>query len=572
MIRMRLTWILLCVATAIWCGCSTAHYRKSADKEAARIIAQKTPAVPNMDLRFTIDTEQGASLDGLPLNRTVDEAMGADKDVERDAPVIALDQSLNMAVSHARDYQNQKELVYLSALNLSSARHNYTPLFSGGLSTRGQNQPQDVQRAIDQVAGTQTSLVQRDTQVVQQYNVSGSGNVAGQVLLRSGTRLLTSFNIDFLRFLTGDARWAVRSSLGATITQPLLRGAGYKVAMENLTQAERSMLYSLRGFTQFRKDFTVRIAQQYYGLLRSRDEVRNNFQSYQSFKRNVDRQRALADEGRIPLSALGQIEQQMLNAESAWIGSIRGYRQALDQFKIALGLPTGTKLMLDDRDLTDLKIVHPALSAEDAVEVAVNTRLDLATSRDRKEDAERQVGIAANGLKAQLDLVGSGNLDNKPNSVNPFEPDLERPRGSIGATMTLPLDRLNERNRYRTALIQQEQARRQYELDKDSTKLQVYDSWRNLDQAKRNYEINELAVKLAERRVEEQELLADLGKIRGLDLVDAQLALVNSRNDRTRALVTHVIARLQFWNAMGILYIDDGGKWKEVADAKPKPN
>jgi hypothetical protein len=75
-------------------------------------------------------------------------------------------------------------------------------------------------------------------------------------------------------------------------------------------------------------------------------------------------------------------------------------------------------------------------------------------------------------------------------------------------------------------------------------------------------------VKLAERRVEEQNLLAELGRARAQDQVDAQNALVDSKNQLTQALVNHTITRLQFWNSMGILYIKDNGQWQEVSDGK----
>ena len=117
-------------------------------------------------------------------------------------------------------------------------------------------------------------------------------------------------------------------------------------------------------------------------------------------------------------------------------------------------------------------------------------------------------------------------------------------------------------------MIRKEQAARQLELQTDQLRLNVFESWRSLDQAKRNFEISELGVKLAERRVEEQELRAELGKVTGRELVDAQTALIASRNGRTSALVGHTIARLQFWNNMGILFIKENGQWEEVTNAK----
>ncbi|MBI3415820.1 MAG: TolC family protein [Verrucomicrobia bacterium] len=557
------------VAALALAGCGTAHYRKSADREAARLIAEKTPAVPNMDPNFTIEQKALASLEELPRSEIIEKFLGAENELERDARVLSLEKALALGVNHSRDYQAQKELLYLRALDLALVRHSYTPIFSGAGNTRAQNQPIDVARAIDRAAGTQTSLLEQDTTVVQQYNVSGGGNVGSSILLRSGAQLANSFSIDFLRFLSGDAGLFIRSSLAATLTQPLLRGFGYKVAMENLTQGERNLLYALRDFTQFRKDFAVRIAQSYYGVLGARDAMRNAYQGYQNFLLNAERGRALAKEGRAALADLGQLEQAALSSEGNWISAVRTYRQNLDQFKLLLGLPAKAKIILDDAELTQLKIAHPNILPEDAVSVAFTSRLDLANFRDRKQDVDRQVGIAANALKPRLDLVVSGNVDSKPGSNNPFDLDTSRARGSAGLSMDFALDRKAERNRYRAALIQKEQAARQLELQEDQLRLNVFESWRSLDQAKRNFEISELGVKLAERRVEEQELRAELGKVTGRELVDAQTALIASRNGRTSALVGHTIARLQFWNNMGILFIKENGQWQEVAEAKP---
>jgi outer membrane protein TolC len=201
--------------------------------------------------------------------------------------------------------------------------------------------------------------------------------------------------------------------------------------------------------------------------------------------------------------------------------------------------------------------------------VALATRLELATDRQRKEDAERRVLVAANGLKPRVDLVVNGALDSKPNSVNPADLDLERARGSAGLNFDLALDRKQPRNIYRSALIAVERATRQVQSREDQIKLQIYDDWRALDQAKRDYENSVLGVKLAERRVEDQNLRLELGRSEPLLKVDAENALIRSRNALTRAMVAHTLARLQFWRDMGILFIKENGKWDDITDAKP---
>jgi len=139
---------------------------------------------------------------------------------------------------------------------------------------------------------------------------------------------------------------------------------------------------------------------------------------------------------------------------------------------------------------------------------------------------------------------------------------------NAGLNVDPVLDRKALRNTYRSTLIAYEAALRQRTLAEDQLKLQLRNSWRSLDQARLSYDVAVESVRLSERRVEEQNLLAELGRARAQDQVDAQNALVDSKHQLTQALVNHTITRLQFWNSMGILYIKDNGQWQEVSDGK----
>lgn len=529
-------------------GCSTAHYRLSADRETAAIIAAKGTRVPNMDPHFSIATNGAVSLTGFPLNTNAAVFMGSDVQEERDVPVVSLEQALDLAVKHSRLYQNTKELVYLSALSLTLARHQFTPIFSGGGSA---------------------NYAEVNDPVVSGRQFSANGSMGVNWLIRDIGKISAAFTTDFLRFLMGDPRSIVASQLGATFTRPLLRDAGYKAEVETLTQAERDVLYELRSFVRFRKDFSVQVATAYYGVLGNRDTIRNSYLNLESSRRTAERTRALAQEGRATQSDLGRLEQQVLSAEASWINAVRAYRRALDEFKIQLGVPVETRLMLDDHDLAQLRINHPNISIGDCIKVALAARLDYQNIQDQNADAERKVKLAADRFKPQLDFTAGATMSSDTRG-NFMLPDARRYNWNAGVDLDLPFDRKAERNSYRGMLIARERAARALEQRRDEIILQVRESYRSLEQARRTYEISEIGVKLAERRVEEQELLAQLGRAKAQDQVDAQNDLVNSKNQRTQALVAHTIARLQFWNNMGILYIKENGQWREMNDAEVK--
>jgi outer membrane protein TolC len=385
------------------------------------------------------------------------------------------------------------------------------------------------------------------------------------LLLATGGRLALSFTTTILRYVSGESANTTSSRLAGTFAQPFWRGAGYKVTMENLTQSQRNLLYAIRDFTRFRKTFTVDVATSYYNVLRARDEARNSFVNLQNSRNNAARTRALAQEGRIAQADLGRLEQQELTSENTWVGAVLNYKRSLDNFKIQLGLPTDERVVLDDQELAALKIDHPGISVDDSIKVALTMRLDYQNSREELEDAERKVPLAANRLRPNIDVVASGGISSDSGRILP---NPNRYDWDAQLNVDLPLERTAERNLYREAIINFEQAKRKYTLDEDQIKLEVRNSWRELEQAKRAFEISKVGVELAERRVEEQSLLAELGRAKAQDQVDAQNDLSASKNQYTQALVGHTIARLQFWDNLGILYIKDAGQWEEPKHAK----
>lgn len=556
------------VCLAFVCGCTRLHYQKSADREAAAIIADKSRVVPNMDRQFTIETTNEFVLASLRVATNSVEFLGAEGTVEIGARTLSLEEALDIAVKFSRAYQSRKEQLYLTALSLTLARNQFTPIFSGRAQAAYQTTTEEVRVVVDAITGEPRVLAAEDAILIEQSRITEKNQLGAGVLLRTGARISSSFTTDFLRYLTGDPRAFTGSQLGATLVQPLWRGSGYKVTMENLTQSERNMLYALRDFTRYRKDFSVQIATAFYNVLQNRDVVLNNWLGLQSFRKSAERSRAFVQEGRTKLSELGRLEQEELASEAAWINAIRSYKQSLDTFKLQLGLPIGHNIVLDTGDLDALRILHPSISVEDAIALALTMRLDHQTTRDTRDDATRKVDVAADALKAQVDLVASAGINSGPGLGRGFVlPDPERYRWDAGLNVDLPFERTAQRNAYRTALITAKQAEREFINLEDNIKLQVREGWRALDQARRNYEISELRVKLSERRVEEQDLLSEVGRGVAKDQVDAQNDLVSAKNQRTQALVAHTVSRLQFWNSLGILYIKENGRWEEVSPA-----
>lgn len=583
-------------------GCSTKRMVEKADREAYGIIREKAGAVPGMDPEFTIEqTLDDGILDTLPKVEENDSGLGEGMRDERGWPVVSLEQALHLAVSRNRTYQNRKESLYLQALRLTLARHEFDPIFSGKGSANYNRTTRDVVTDSDfaatlkayrksvpelealtntpgallrsyadlvEASGDLAGLNDPETHIVDERSVDGRTSVGVSLLAAGGARIAVGLTSNFLRYLTGMPRERAASSLTADITQPLLRGAGSAVILEDLTQAERDVLYALREFTQYRKDFTVDVCSDYYNILQRREIIRNTWSGLQGFRQSVERQKAFVEEGLSRPADLGRLRQAQLENENSYTNAVRQFYQDLDRFKITLGLSTDTNLRLDDQELKALReagLLHPDITAEDAVRIALEARLDLKNAFDGAEDAERRLRVAQNSLLPRLDLVGSASV--KSVGKDDWDDlDFRRMVWSAGLDVDPVFDRKAIRNAYRSAVISRESALRERSLAEDNVKLGVQASWRNLEQARQSYEIALESVHLSERRVEEQDLLAELGMATAQDQVDARNDLIKSQNSLTAAVIGHTVARLQFWKDMGILYIKKDGRWEEVTD------
>ncbi len=509
-------------------GCSREYYKADADKEVYEIIDGKWQGDFGQKVNYRINDAAGPNDIQLEKGRAA-------------SGVVSLAEAVAIATAHNRGYQTNKEDLYLSALGLTLERHKYARQWfgtvDGGYAREGSDEDVSTEAGFG---------VSRDR------------------LLTDGILFSTSLAIDWVRFLTGDSRTTLGSVLSAGLEVPLLGSGAGKVAREELTQKERNVLYQIRSFNRFRKNFVVSIISAYYGVLSQRDEVTNAENNYKRVAETRDRLDAEAAAGRKPPFEVDQAEQNLLRARDGVVSARQSYEQALDEFKLRLSLPTDAQVVLDQNELKALATIgisEPNYTVAEAIETALVRRLDLVNSADFVDDSARKMMLAAEGLGPQINLVGGLNVSSRE-KTDFTELQFHEGLYSLGMEADLPLDRKDERNAYRAAMIALTRRQRQYEEDIDEVKLDVRNAYRKLTEAAERYRIGKNSLELAQKRVESTSLLLDAGRAKTRDWLESQDALLRAQNGLTGALVGHTVAKLNFFRDVGILQVRPDGMWE----------
>ncbi len=599
--------VLVCVAGLG--ACQPAWYRGQADEVASRIIEAGQREALGRTEPFTIETPADTlrrrlladqmlpvkgpaswGTDQLKLTEHWPEE-GYPSRTEHDAGpippwgsdqplVLAMLEALQVGARNSRDYQSRKEDVFSAAmgldLELDAFRNTYTGLLDSLLST-------------DQSGGD---------------SVTGVENMAENTVtrrLRGGTILTGRLIIDLAKLLSSDRASSLGIFADASIAIPLLRGAGKHIVAEPLTQAQREVLYAIWSFERFKKTFAVAVASQYLSVLQLRDQANNAANNYKRLIRSSHRARRLRDAGRLEQIQVDQALQDELRARDNWVSARESYERGLDRFKITLGLPTDARVELDPTELDRLDETAPKslgeswaktdtsqrLSDDDPIELvepqrgvgrmemqeaealrlALERRLDLRTLEGRVHDAQRRVVVAADALKAGLNLTGTVSAGERRGLGSAGLPDAQlRPEHgfySAGVDLDIPWERTAERNTYRDSFIVLERAARDMQAQEDQVKLDVRDRLGRLVQARESYAIQAKAVALANERVRSTNMFLEAGEAQIRDVLEAEEDLLDAQNAMTGAQVDYHVAELELQRDMGTLQVDSKGLWRE---------
>ena len=246
-------------------GCSRTEHRLQADREAYDVIAERNadqrwhaadysieidprsryfdphdPDRPPMPQDDPVSHQYMHLVDGMKgwkhwdengerielENPAWREALAEYVEVGEDGSVkLNIDSALRLAYVHSPSHQNQLETLYLSALDVTTERFRLDTQFFGGYGATYEN----------------NRLTKND-----QLTLGADPVLQARRRFATAGELLVGFANSFVVEFTGSSANFASSLANFSFVQPLLRGAGRDVALEQLTFVERALLANLR--------------------------------------------------------------------------------------------------------------------------------------------------------------------------------------------------------------------------------------------------------------------------------------------------------------------------------------
>ena len=297
---------------------------------------------------------------------------------------LTLYDAVQLSYLHSRDYQTTIENVFLASLDLAFQRFQFDVRFLGF----------GAQRPSGNTTFSDTPGL-NDT-------VTTSNRIGISRLLPAGGQYVVELANNTLWLVSGGPQDSsgTFSSLSYSFVQPLLLGAGRKVVLEILTQAERTLLYQTRNLARFRQTFFVDTVTGgpsggYLGLLQQ-------IQSIANLEDNISRleeQLEVTQASQTDVLSEAQLESQLLRNLNNLRSSRQQFQDQLDQYKIQLGLPPDLPMTVDTDLLRPFRLIDARLVA---IERALNDEFLAVWSPLNPDDPEPERLAAVVALLSRL--------------------------------------------------------------------------------------------------------------------------------------------------------------------------
>jgi outer membrane protein TolC len=441
--------------------------------------------------------------------------------------VLTLAEAINEALDHNDRMLGQNDAVEQAALGVRLAENTFKPkLVPNILGSFGQTDVSNQNYRLD--------LTQRFTTGTEMR--MGIGTSTAQIPPQPD-----SPPQEDIRFYNADTTF--------TLSQPLLRGFGSMATRRSLSSAELRRADAQRQRTIAGQQMAVEVASAYYRVVGQQALLEVAKQSLERTRKLLEASQAKLEAGLVSQLDVYRAQQLTSQGELQLSDTETAVEDALEQLRLLMGRDPDSPLQVAG-DIPN--IPGEVMSVEEAVALALASRMDLVSVTAATADADRAIAFSRNQLRPQFDV----NLAMTRRETAESLPDsfgLNRFRFATFFTISMPVDRTPQLVEYQNALIDRDRRRRETETLRKQIAADVRRGLRQTNRMSQRLSLSEAALEISRKEVEVAQFRYERGLSNNLDVVTAEGNLLNAESRRIAALAELAVARLSLRATLGIL-------------------
>jgi outer membrane protein len=424
---------------------------------------------------------------------------------------------------------------------------------------RAVSQNRSIADAADYVRSTKLALrpAEADFELkifpLAQYNISQSSQTAQdqqsnfQLGLQLQKKFLTGTVISVIPSIQKTPE-GYNNEIPFFLTQPLLRGLSPEFNLSPIKEAEYTIRAARRSLYLTQVDTIISTVRNAYEVTRLREEKR-------LVEESADRLRAHAELVKVkekiglasPMDSF-RAKIQLQQAEENLTLIMGNYNQVVDSLKILLHVPMEQELEVETR--LGFNLIKS--SDEEAVQAALQNRVELNQAADTIKDLRRRLRVAKHNIWPELNLVLSYSRFGSERYTQETW-DLSQNSWRINLVSSSDLSRTAEKAAYEQKLIDSEKAVRDRDLKIDQITKEVKDLLHSLNWSEKRIEILKEMNRQAEGQLELAKIKFRHGLANNFDLMEAENTFRRSQVDLLSTAINYIIGTYSLRAALGTL-------------------
>jgi outer membrane protein TolC len=370
------------------------------------------------------------------------------------------------------------------------------------------------------------------------------------------------------------------TTLGFTLTQPLLRDFGWRFALLIVDVAQINEEQAFYDYKAQVANLVASVEQAYWVYVLAIENVRVDERGLDLAKELLRQNEGRFKVGALPRTSVLESEAEVARREANLVRSRALERIARDNLRALVNARQAGEDMLLMIEPADKPTVAPIeLDLDRRLEVGYKERPELIAARLNVDGRKVERKIAENRLLPRLDFVGGAGLNGlggnnanvppidfvgttfapNPQVLGGYSRSLDLLRDGqfyqyqFGAVLEVPIDNADAKARYAEAKVNSEGARLSLSQLEENVTLEITQSVNNLKALLKSIEATRIARELAEENVRNQQARYDVGLATTKDLIDFQDRLTQAERAEVEALTNYDIELARLLRGDGTL-------------------